>query len=119
MNTNQSVYSVGLFFFVRGRFLFHGCSLDKAENYGNFLVYSESHMDVWCREYIRKYRVDFDYFPRGRVVYRKSDSTFLIYYDRCIGAWIREILDMYRNCNTALSFDEHYQCHRCNRFYVI
>lgn len=110
---------VCLFFCVNGKYLVHGCTLERAESYGDFLVYSESHMDVWDREYRKKYRVDFDYFPRGRVVFRKSDSTFLIYYDRCIGEHIREITDQYTGCKIQLSLDEHYQCHRCNRFYVI
>jgi len=114
MNTKQ----VGLFFYVNGKFLLHNCDLKDAENYGNFLIYPESHFDIWNKLYYSKFYVDFDFFPRGRIAYRKSDNTFLIYYDKCLEHDIDEILNKYIGCKTELSLDEHYQCHRCNSGYI-
>lgn len=115
----ECVHNVGLFFYVEGNFLFHGCKLNGAETYGDFLVYPESHMDVWDKEYWGTYGVDFDYYPRGRIVYRKTDDTFMIYYDRCIGEEIQKLVDRYDGVRVLLDYDEHYQCHICNLDYVI
>lgn len=109
---------VGLFFCVDGKFFFYKCLLSEAESYGDFLNYPASHDAVWRRNHAQKYHVDFDYYPRGRVVYRKSDGIFLIYYDRCIEKGIGEILAYYAGQDVKLQTDEHYQCHRCNKYYV-
>ena len=47
----------------------HKCENGEAEKYGDFLNYPKSHMEIWDKYYYSKYHVDFDYFPRGRVVY--------------------------------------------------
>jgi len=108
---------IGLFFFVKGRFLFHGCPLSRAEPYGDFLVYPRSHDALWERCYHHRYGVDFDFYPRGRVVYRVSDSTFLIYHDPCLAQPIRLLARHYTGQRVLLLLDGHYQCHRCNPNY--
>ena len=118
---------VGLFFYVEDHFIFSGCPLSKAESYGDFLVYPGSHFVVW--EGLKHLRyaghgssrraVDYDYFPRGRVVYRKSDDTFIIYHDRCITNRIDRVASRYRGCKVRLELDEHYCCHMCNEGYVM
>ena len=60
--------NAGLFFVVDGEWLLHMRALEEAEPYGDFHGYPENHDDVWQREYAHKYQVDFDYFPRGRIV---------------------------------------------------
>ena len=119
MNINNNRFGVGLFFYVNGKFLLHKCSLEKAEDYGDFLVYPKSHYYIWDKHYYDKYDVDFDYYPRGRIVYRKSDDTFLIYYDTCISEKMSRIEALYEGQKTMLELDEHYQCHICNENYVI
>lgn len=106
-----------LFFWVDGEFLFHGCSVAAGEPYGDFVNYPHSHDRIWQEYYAKRYHVDFDYYPRGRVVYRKSDDTYLIYYDKCIADQIEQIASQYEKCETG--FDEHYQCHACNPDYVV
>jgi len=110
---------VGLFFYIHGRFFVHSCPLHEAEEYGDFLIYPKSHDQIWRRYYAAGYRVDFDYFPRGRFAYRKSDGVSRIFYDRCIGDEIHFIADAYTDGNAEFLLDEHYQCHFCNRDYVI
>ena len=113
--------NVGLFFFTNDGLLSHKCSLADAERNGDFLNYSESHDDVWQREYARKYHVDFDYFPRGRVIYNARESRFIIYVDRCLSnenaVRVLSDFDIVR-LNRKTEFDEHYQCHMCNKNYV-
>ena len=110
---------VCLFFYIHGQFVLHGCSLEEAEHYGDFLIYPESHFEVWEKNYAKKYGVDFDFFPRGRVAYRKIDQTYLLYYDRCIGENIHTLIDAHYENGVLLGYDEHYQCHKCNRNYVV
>ena len=119
MKDKRVEMGVGLFFFVNGKFLIHKCSLNKAEEYGDFIVYPNSHYEIWDKYYFENYGVDFDYFPRGRVVYRKKDDTYIIYYDNCIGDKIKRIKEIYSGKNTLLELDEHYQCHMCNEDYVL
>ena len=108
-----------LFFFADGKLLFHGCSLDEAEVYGNFLNYPHSHDKIWRKCYAPKYNVDFDYFPRGRVIHRKSDETYLIYYDKCMEGIIGAVTEKYAGHKIELGYDEHYQCYICNEDYIV
>lgn len=108
-----------LFFYVPGKILFHSCSVAEGEPYGDFIVYPQSHMAVWEKLYEKKYHVDFDYFPRGRIAYRKTDNTYLLYYDKCMESIISTITQKYANEKIILGYDEHYQCHQCNRGYVV
>lgn len=119
MKSENSAIGPALFFHVNGKLLFHGCSLDAAEPYGEFLNYPHSHDKIWRKYYAPKYNVDFDYYPRGRVVYRKTDDTYLIYYDKCMEPFICSITAKYAGCRVELDYDEHYQCHNCNEDYVL
>ena len=111
---------VGLFFVVNDALLLHKCTLAEAERNGDFLNHNESHYFVWQQDYARKYRVDFDYFPRGRVIYNSRDKRFIVYVDRCLGnVEVERVLaafELVRN-NSEVAFDEHYQCHLCNKDY--
>lgn len=110
---------VCLFFYVQGEFFIHGCSLEEAENYGDFLVYPDSHFEIWDKFYYEKYGVDFDFFPRGRIAYNKREKKFILYYDACID----EAIDKFVGANyeelPLVEHDEHYQCYKCNKSYVL
>lgn len=114
----QNQPKVGVFFCADGEILFHGCSLNNGEPYGFFINHPESHYHIWVRYYERKYNVEFDYYPRGRVIYRTTDDTYLIYYDRCMEEHLPKILESYREVRYEVNYDEHYQCHQCNPHYV-
>lgn len=118
MNSENSKIGPALFFCVDGDLLFHGCSLNDAEPYGIFLNFPHSHYDVWNNNYENKYGVEFDYYPRGRVVYRSSDDTYLIYYDKCMKPYIDSVISKYDGNKIEIGYDEHYQCHMCNKNYV-
>ena len=113
MNCNN----VCVFFYVHGKFLVHGCSLDEAESYGDFLVYPDSHMEIWDKYYYEQYGVDFDFFPRGRIAYCKSEDKYWIYFDKCIEDKIIDLIDGRNHNKVSLKYDEHYQCHCCNQDY--
>ena len=118
---NTSDGHVGLFFVADGKMLLHTCTLSDGETYSDFINYPESHDAVWQREYAHKYGVDFDYYPRGRVVFNRTTGIYTLYQDPCIGdsgIQIRlRICPPPNRCKREL--DEHYQCHMCNADYVI
>ena len=109
-----------LFFYIQNSkenyFLIHKCENEESELYGDFLNFPESHMDIWEKYYKNKYKVDFDYYPRGRVVYNTKEDCYYIYHDKCIKD-LEEILKYYQNTNYKICTDFHYQCHNCNKQY--
>jgi len=123
MNKNLDEMSVGLFFYFDDEFSFIGTNLDKADTYGAFKIYNESHFEAWdrlmSRAKVNGRYVDYDYYPRGRVVYNQKLEEFIIYYDRCIESQIEELSKQYEGFNYRTEIDEHYVCHNCNCSYVI
>ena len=107
-----------LFFVADGKLLFYTCSVEQGETGGDFVNYPYSHDAVWAAKHFAAYQVDYDYYPRGRVVYRKSDDTYLVYHDVCIADVAQRISALYRGKSTCLQLDEHYQCHSCNPHYL-
>jgi len=110
---------IGLFFIVRSKLLLHNCKLAEGEPYGDFLNYPISHDKVWREQYQEKYYVDFDYYPRGRIVYNKAKQHYILYYDGCVENEVREMQSRFLANTCQISRDEHYQCHKCNAGYVI
>ena len=68
--------------------------------------------------YYKKYRVDFDYFPRGRVVYNIKDDKYYVYNDKCIKD-LSSIIGEEEKEKIEIREDFHYQCHKCNKYYMI
>ena len=97
-------------------FLIHKYENEQAEVYGDFLNFPESHMDIWDKFYKKQYKVDFDYYPRGRVVYHTKEDCYYIYHDKCINE-LEEILKYYKDTHYKICTDYHYQCHHCNKQY--
>lgn len=110
---------VGLFFVVHNELLLHSCTLNDAEKYGDFLNYPFSHEKVWLSHYKNKHRVDFDYFPRGRIVYNRVKQQSILYYDGCIKSEAKKIQSLFPSKTCIIARDEHYQCHKCCEGYVI
>ena len=109
---------VCVFFYVNGQFLIHGCELKDAEVYGDFLIYPKSHFEIWERRYAKRYQVDFDYYPRGRVAYHTKEKRFHILYDQCVEKVIHALAEQIYDEEVLFGLDEHYQCHRCNKEYL-
>ena len=110
---------IGLFFIVRVELLLHSCKLAEGEPYGDFLNYPFSHDKVWWEHYRKSYNVDFDYYPRGRIVYNKEKQHYILYFDVCIEDEAEEMQSRFLTTTCHMSRDDHYQCHKCNVGYVI
>ena len=108
-----------VFFYVNGQFLIHGCDLEHAEKYGDFLICPDSHFDIWDRYYAGRYHVEYDYYPRGRVAYDQVRQEFRILYDRCIADKMRQFAQERYTGAVSFGLDEHYRCRKCNKGYII
>jgi hypothetical protein len=88
---------VGIFWVAQtsndeARLLSAGCSLDRAEPYGDCLTYGPGHYETWAqwrrdrtvdpalRALVRSY--EYEDWPRGRIVFDRSRDLFIIYADR-------------------------------------
>ena len=110
---------VGLFFLANNNLLLHTCALSEAQPYGIFLNYPYSHDLIWRKHYQQTYHVDFDYWPRGRIIYNTATQTYSLFYDACMADTAQEMAKAFDHEKVLMMRDEHYQCHRCNAFYVL
>lgn len=118
---------VGIYFVVQGQVILGAVSVEEGDPYGEAIEHG-GHNDFHEKltpstpnERVFKLR-PYDYFPRGRVVYFPAPNTFRLYADRCLGPdTLRKIVELFRLAgqNVVLEADEHYQCARCNRHYLV
>jgi hypothetical protein len=114
--------SVGIFWMLAdGRLVIEGSPLSAAEKYGDCLTHSRSHIDVWAElQMSGRVAADVEYeeYPRGRVIFNTTKDRFVIMADRCI----LSRKDVMRRISAAMnltderteaSADLHYRCSRC------
>lgn len=107
---------VGIFFYCNGKMELFKVDVDLAEDYGDFRIYPYSHDEIWEKNLRMKYKKDYDYYARGRIMYNKSEKRFWIYSDKCIpNSEIEKIGNMLEEY--LLLEDEHYVCHKCSRYF--
>lgn len=107
---------IGPFYCINHTVYAHAVPLEQAEKYGDALTTGYSHLRLWDETLAKRFpKVDYAYYPRGRVVYKEKEG-FIVYVDTCLkdvgiiqdiskvfsieGGWITE-------------HDEHYQCEAC------
>lgn len=103
---------VGLFFYCREKLEVFSIPIEHAEKYGDFLIYPYSHDEIWEKYLRKKYRRDYAYYPRGRIVFNEKDAQYWVYSDRCIPRF--ELETMVKHLGEYIfKEDEHYVCHKC------
>ncbi len=90
----------------------HLISEENAERYGDFLISSISHSDLFDMKFKN---IDAEYFdyPRGRVVYNTVTQSHIIYIDKCLVEKIDSVVISYRLADYTVMFDDHYVCKNC------
>jgi hypothetical protein len=112
---------VGLFFYVNGQILTDFVDIDSAQLYGDFKIGDSSHYNIWDEKYEKIYNKPYDYYPRGRVVYKYKENKYILYADKCIKEkGINEIIKTFsiEGENVEIDTDIHYVCKKCNRDYL-
>ncbi|HEY9162856.1 MAG TPA: hypothetical protein VIS94_17400 [Desulfomonilia bacterium] len=131
--TKEDKPKVGIIFSVEGQVLIDSTSVNEAEKTSDYIDHPRAHSEFWealqevcLSEGIRHTitETDYDYYPRGRVVYSIKDRMFFVYLDRCIidnHELVDEIISRMnlskKRCRVTTDF--HYQCAFCNRNYVL
>ena len=117
---------VGIFFKVENGLLLDVVPLEAGEAYGDSIGYSghyDFHENMRPRAPIERLfkSHDYDYYPRGRVVYFPKGNTFTLYTDPCLTteeiSQVKNLFDL-KGQIVVVAEDEHYRCARCNRHYV-
>lgn len=122
---NESVSpSVGPFYVIGTRIVSAGSPIRDVMEINGFKDSDNSHYKLWKalqRNNSSLRRFDYDYMPRGRVVYNTQTREFSIIIDKDITKEdVRNIADKFgipSGRYTVLN-DEHYKCHLCNPEYV-
>lgn len=123
----MSIARVGIFYLLDGKeIVLDSTPLNRAEDHGSdFLIHARDHQSFWDKEIVCKHTCirlhSYDYYPRGRVVYRIKDGMFLFYKDKCVGP--ESVDQISRKLNLppemTLTFsDSHYKCNVCNKRYI-
>lgn len=117
---------VGIFFKVSNDFLIDAVDLDKGEPYGEAIQFG-GHFDfhvnlVPSSPNERKFKMhDYDYYPRGRVVFFPKKNHFLLYTDTCLKPKdLNQINQLFALDDQSIEVaeDGHYRCSSCNKFYT-
>ena len=105
---------VGAFYFIGNKIVSNDIDVRDADEYGGFKNYS-SHWDLWrafLKEYPEYSSLDYDYFPRGRVIFDKEKYKYILYIDPKLNApeYLDKIKAQYRLSSGSFLFgdDEHY-----------
>lgn len=117
------VPEVGIFYVIDGTVYAQSDQIrDLKASQGNYDS-DGSHYEFWkSMRFLmpEMYDIDYDYYPRGRIVYKSEEDKFYIYLDKCITDEERDsIIDEFNLPRSKVKFeyDEHYQCHECNPDY--
>ena len=82
------------------------------------IIKMKFYMEIWDKYYYKKYKVDFDYYPRGRIIYNVKEKIYYVYYDKCLEEIIHNLNIIPKNEKVKLLYDFHYKCHKCNKNYI-
>jgi len=111
---------LSVFWYIDG--VFHGSDDDlkgnSVENYGDYLNIGEDHYNIWPSYMVLlNTDVDYDFYPRGRIVFNTKIRKFKVVADPCIidSKDIRDaLLENYNlPITTIFEKDEHYSCSNC------
>lgn len=113
--------NVGLFFYVNGKLMKDLIDIEHADLYGDCKIGKSSHYEIWDEKYYKIYKKPYDYFPRGRVVYKFKENKYILFADKCIEEkGIKEIIDIFGIETENIEIDKtdsHYVCKKCNKYY--
>lgn len=117
---------VGIFYIINNILFSEKTEIKKAIKYGNNLTHEGSHDKFWNKRLVKleiSKKVEFDYYPRGRVIYDLKEKVFKIFIDKCINN-TKIIGKINRDFNLGENIgiydnDEHYVCSKCNSEYIV
>lgn len=117
---NESrVPMVATFWYIDGELWGDEISYRDGDLYGYFIQAPSDHIDFWdTLKILLNKNVEYDYYPRGRVMMNTKIKKFVVVGDPCLMTdSIKEKIIDYYNLpkSTIFDTDEHYTCHNCRK----
>lgn len=113
---------IGIFFVLpEGKIALHAEAVDSLSSPNGFKDVSLGHYDFFNETILPEHPElfeDYAYYPRGRILYREKDQTYLAYADKCIRkdqALKEKIQSLFHLSKLLWRADEQYQCAGCNK----
>jgi hypothetical protein len=84
---------VGIIYYIKNELFIDGTPVSMGEPYGDFLNHPTGHSQYWDmivkllvrhRGLLELKDFEYDYYPRGRVIYDKKKEEFIIYLDKTL-----------------------------------
>lgn len=113
---------VGPFFWIQGKLIAFPNRLEEGVDTGVGIIDGVAGHMTEYEKLPYRFEHDYDYWPRGRVVFHKNKNKSIVYLDRCIKndeAVRLAILKAYAldPKKTSWRLEDHYKCHCCNPDY--
>ena len=103
---------IGPFFYVNKTLICSALPLEKGEARGDKLDNPCGHDRLWDSRFRSGDYID---YPRGRVVWDKTNDRAIIYIDSCINK--PEVIDKIKSAfgitDYVVEYDDHYRCKNC------
>jgi hypothetical protein len=118
--------NVGIYFKVSREFLIDAVPVEAGEVYGEAICHSghyDYHENLRPTEPVEsQFKAhDYDYYPRGRVVFFPGRKTFILYADPCLTpddiSQVKTLFGLEGQI-VEVADDEHYRCAGCNKYYM-
>lgn len=105
---------VGLFFIIGNELITESEHFTKGKQEGVIYRYSKTHKEVWDELYKGKYKVEYDFYPRGEVIYELCSDSYIVYKDPCIdNSYIDKCIAFTIKSKYTIISDERFLCHAC------
>lgn len=105
---------ISLFFLVDGNLLIDKMHYSNAKQEGNIFKHPKSHKELWDELYKDKYKVEYDFYPRGEVIYKVWSDTYIVYKDPCIEkSYIDNRITLYEKSKYTIIDDDRFVCEAC------
>ena len=113
---------VGPFFWIQGKLIAYPDSIEDGLELCPGKVDGKAGHYTEYQKLPQRFEHDYDYWPRGRVVFDKTKNRAIVYLDRCIKSdedVHKAIVQAYAldPQRTSWRLEGHYQCHCCNKGY--
>lgn len=105
---------VELFFLVGDKLITESEHFTKGKQEGAIYRYPKAHKEVWDELYKGKYKVEYNFYPRGEVVYELCSDSYIIYKDPCIdNSYIDRYITFGIKSKYTIIDDERFLCYAC------
>lgn len=87
--------------------IFDWSSLAYAKNVGGYLCHPQNHLELW-EHHTDGCFFEYERAPKGEVVYRKHDGSFVLYCDARLIDTANDMIDLFKGSKLEVRIDEQF-----------